>query len=202
MAAIGTKRSNFIVAVTGGIGSGKTAVCENLRACGQFVVSCDDAYSELLNDDKFTAMLNENFNGVLTAEGKLDRKKLSAIVFSDKEKLNKLNELTHGPIMARVKELCKDKVLAFCEVPLLFENCFEKYFDNVIVVLRNRQERIDSVVKRSGLNYEEVLLRINSQYNYEKGEFADYFVIRNVGDLSDLKYRTEEILKKLLDKIQ
>lgn len=202
MAKTGTKQNSFKVAVTGGIGSGKTAVCEILKKHGQFVVSCDGIYAELLREKEFLRDMANNFEGVISPDGTLDKTKLSAIVFSDTRQLEKLNSLTHTKIMERAFALCEGKKIAFCEVPLLFENGFETLFDAVIVVLRKKEDRISSVEKRSGLSEKEVLLRINSQYNYEKGDFANYYVTHNTGTFEDLERETTAILKKILNKIE
>ena len=94
--------SNYVVAVTGGIGSGKSTVSNIIKELGYAVFSADEVYKNLLNDSEF-------FNGVLSSVGvtyngdkKASLKEVSSIVFSSKEALNKLNNYTHPKIMQKL----------------------------------------------------------------------------------------------------
>ena len=82
------------IAITGGIGSGKSAVAEIIKNQGFSVFSCDEIYKELLRDKQFLNLISLNFDGVLSADGELDRQKLSDIVFNDKTALGVLNNIT------------------------------------------------------------------------------------------------------------
>lgn len=190
-------QNNLKIAITGGIGSGKSAVADIIVGQGYNVLSCDKIYSELLSDKNFILKLSDEFGDILTTEGELDRKKLSAIVFSDRVKLLKLNSLTHPEIMRRALEKMKGKGIWFCEVPLLFENGFEKYFDNVIVVLREKSARIASVAERDKITQEEIEKRVNSQFDYDNSTFEEYYVIHNNLNFEDLIKQTKKIIQKI-----
>lgn len=194
-------QSNLKIAITGGIGSGKSRVAEIIKREGYPVFSCDEIYGELLKDKIFLNILVNNFGNILDYNGELDRKKLSAIVFSDSRKLKLLNELTHSEIMGEALKRTENFKLSFCEVPLLFENGYEKLFDEVIVVLRNEEDRISSVVERDKISREEVIKRINRQYNYHNSHFAEYYVIHNDSDLYELEQKTVKTLKRIVNKI-
>lgn len=193
-------QSNIKIAITGGIGSGKSTVAEIIKCKGYAVFSCDKIYDELLKDNAFLKKLSKEFGGVLTDGGDLNRTKLAEIVFNDKETLKRLNALTHPAIMKKVKEKCKGEAISFVEVPLLFENGFEKVFNGVIVVLRDKEERISATVKRDGTDRAKVILRINSQLDYENCDFTQYYVLHNDRNLADLTQKTEKILKKIKSK--
>ena len=92
-------QNNIKIAVTGGIGSGKTTVCDIIKEQGYSVISCDEIYNRLLRDKSFLNSLVSEFGHILNGDGTLSRKKLSEIVFSDKDKLARLNEITHPEIM-------------------------------------------------------------------------------------------------------
>ncbi|MBD5583806.1 MAG: dephospho-CoA kinase [Clostridia bacterium] len=179
------------------MGSGKSAVAEILVKEGYPVFSCDKIYTKLLNDSNFLGKLSTQFDGIITPDGALDRAKLSETVFNDKSALSKLNALTHPAIMEEVLKKSKKEKLSFTEVPLLFENGFERYFDSVIVVLRDENERINAIVERDGIEREKVILRLKSQFNYDKCNFAKYYVIHNCSNFADLEQKTIEILKKI-----
>lgn len=183
------------IAVTGGSGSGKSEALKYIGKQGFHVFSCDEIYAELLNDKVFIDKLFCEFGGgIFTESGMLDRKRLSQIVFKNSEALNKLNSITHPEIMRIAVEKMEQFPLSFCEVPLLFEGGYENLFDGIIVILRDREERILSLMKRDGKSREEIINRLNSQYNYDNCEFAEYYVIHNNGNLSDFQ---QQILKTI-----
>lgn len=190
-------QNNIKIAVTGGIGSGKSAVCKIIGEQGYPVFSCDKIYSELLNFAEFIKKIDKEFGGVIAADGSLNRQALSATVFNNDAALKKLNAITHPEIMASAFKKMEGSRLAFLEVPLLFESGLERLFDGVIVVLRNIDDRINSVIKRDNLNREQVLKRINKQFDYENFDFTKYYVIHNYGSLTNLKQKTAEILQKI-----
>lgn len=159
--------------------------------------SCDEIYSELLTEKEFLNELDTVFGGVLDKDGKFDRKKLSGIVFGNEEELKKLNALTHKKILSAALRKMEGISLSFLEIPLLFENGFEKLFDGVIVVLRDLEKRIASVMCRDKISREQVISRINRQFNYEKFNFAKYYVIHNNGDFKDLAHKTLNLLKEI-----
>lgn len=190
-------QSNCKFAITGGIGSGKSTVAEIIRRQGYVVFSCDAIYNELLCNHEFLNKIILEFGDVIDENGTLDRSKLSEKVFNDEETLEKLNSITHPAIMKEVFNRSKDYKISFTEVPLLFESGLEENFDGVIVVLRNSEERITAVSARDKIDRESVILRIKSQFNYDNGDFAKYYVIHNNGNLINLVHKTSEILEKI-----
>lgn len=190
-------QSNFKFAITGGIGSGKSTVAEIIRGQGYAVFSCDEIYKELLCRKEFLNKIAYAFDGVIKEDGALDRSELSKIVFEDKAALDKLNSITHPAIMEEVFKRSSGLKLSFTEVPLLFENGFERYFDGVLVVLRDLNERIASVSKRDNIDAKTVNLRIKSQFNYGNYDFAKYYVIHNNGNFEDLEQNLTEILENI-----
>ena len=185
------------IAVTGGIGSGKSMVCSILREKGYPVFSCDGIYREMQADPVYLGALEKIFPGV-TAGGVLDRKKLSAVVFRDGAALAKLNALSHPAIMRRLYERMAAYPVAFAEVPLLFESGRQGDFDGVIVVYRPQRERIDAVRARDGLSEEEILLRMKNQADYEKIIREGHTVIYNDGDLSSLRHKVASAVEEIL----
>ena len=199
---IGMTQSNLKIAITGGIGSGKSEVCSYIRRAGFPVFSCDEIYGELLNKGIFDSDLKKCFGEQIFIDGKLNKKMLSGIVFENKEELEKLNKLTHNKILDCAFEKMKAYKLSFLEVPLLFENGFEELFDGVIVVLRKIEDRIQSVVKRSSISTEEAILRIKSQYNYDNYDFMKYYVIHNNSNFEHLSECVNNVLKNIKEKLK
>ena len=91
-------KQNKKIAVTGGIGSGKSTAMKMIKEHGFAVFSCDEVYADLVKDKRFLKKLCDIFGDVVTPGGQLDRKKLATIVFSDKNALEKLNAFTHPEI--------------------------------------------------------------------------------------------------------
>ncbi len=188
------------IAVTGGIGSGKSTVCKIIEEFGYPVFSCDKIYAEMLNAGYFNNDLAREFGrGIIDSDGKLDRAKLGEIVFSDDNKLKKLNELTHPKIFEKMFADAVNCASEFCffEVPILFEGGYEKLFDKVIVVLREEEERICSVTSRDNLSREAVLQRIKNQYNYQNNDFAQYYVMHNNHKIDTLPNIIKQIVLKI-----
>ena len=193
-------KQNKKIAVTGGIGSGKSTVIKILADKGYPVFSCDEIYAQLTGHKDFLRRLADEFGDVCDAGGHLDREKLAAIVFADEKKLARLNEITHPAIFEEMFSQADGAGgTCFCEVPLLFESGAEGMFDGVIVVLRDLNERIKSVAARSNLSRDSVVSRINSQFDYDNCNFAMYYVIHNNGNIEQLRAEVDKIIHRITE---
>ena len=185
------------IAITGGIGSGKSFVCKLLTQLGEVCYSCDEISKQLWLDEKYQQALSSLFPSA-TVNGKIVKERLANIVFNDKESLERLNAFSHPQIMSRLFEAMEkcNKSRVFAEVPLLFEGGFEKEFDEVIIVLRNRDKRIQAVAKRDGVAALVVENKIKLQFDYDINlqQLKNYFTIKNNSTVDDLK---EEVVKIL-----
>ena len=193
-------KQNKKIAVTGGIGSGKSTVLSMIEERGYPVLSCDRIYSELAERPEFIAKLCRHFGDITDGYGRLDRKKLSEIVFGDRKKLAKLDEITHPAIYNEMfrRAAGYDKI-CFCEVPLLFESGAQSLFDGVIVVMRDASDRMAGAANRDNVPEEAIKRRMTSQFDYDKGDFAEYYVIHNNSNLAQLQDKVETTLKRIED---
>lgn len=187
---------NKKIAVTGGIGSGKSTACKFIEEAGFRVYSCDRIYGALLRDEGFVKKLKNAFPRAIVG-GQFDKKKLAEIVFSDKRELERLDKLAFPEIMSRAFELLGGTGVGFLEVPLLFEGGYEKSFDEVWVVTRPRAERIAAVMERSALSKEETVARINSQFDYDAADLSAYRVIENDGGLENLRRKVLKAVEEI-----
>ena len=193
------------IAVTGGIGCGKTTVIEQVKELGYPVFSCDKIYHQILECPDYIRDINENFNNVVV-NGRIDRSALRELVFESQEVREKVNALAHPRIMAKLFSLMRDceDDLAFAEVPLLFEGNYQKDFDGVIVVLRNISARIKAICERDGGDEETALQKIRAQFDYESKENLRKLqtekirIIRNDGAKEELKYQVEKAIEFFL----
>ncbi len=189
------------IAITGGIGSGKSLVGKILKEKGYPVFSCDEIYKEITQEKEYLERLKGEFPFAIK-NGELDKKALSSVVFSDERALKKLNSIAHPYILTRLKQRMQNlkEKLVFAEVPLLFEENLQLEFDNVIVVLRSIEKRIKSIELRDGINENEIKKRIASQFDYDKNKsylIENYYVIENEDSIVRLQKKLEEILGNL-----
>jgi len=185
------------IAVTGGIGSGKSALSSAFKEMGYPVFSCDEIYKDIFSTEEYKNVLVGVFGKGILTDGCLDRKKISAEVFSDKDKLAALNAAAHPRIIKKLNEEMEKYPVSFAEVPLLFECGCENSFDKVIIVYRDKETRILSVMARDGLSREEAERRMAVQTDYEKLLSSDYCVVVNDGDLAALKKKASLFVKTL-----
>lgn len=187
------------IAITGGIGSGKSTVCEIIKKIGYPVYSCDEEYRELIGNGTLLAELVEEFGQkILNVDATLNRRILSEIVFGNEEKLKRLNSITHGKIFNSMFDKAgKYSGLVFFEVPILFEGGYQKLFNKIIVVERSTEKRIESVILRDGLNENEVKKRLNSQIDYDNYDFTKYYVIHNTTNITNLRDKVLNIITKI-----
>lgn len=179
------------IGVTGGIGSGKTIVCEVLRLHGIPVYDAD-LEAKKLNDTSpvVREKLIEAFGSDLYRNNILDRKKLAQLIFNNEENLRKTNSIIHPELAKHFKEWVEHRkhhpVIAI-DAAVLFEAGFHSLVDKTIVVLAPLETRIERAVKRGNLTQDQITARANSQMNDdEKVKLAD-FVIYNDGNHSLIK---------------
>lgn len=186
------------IAITGGIGSGKSTVAKWIAEQGYKVLSCDEIYKRLWDGHVFDGELHRIFGQAIFKDGAPDRKKLAEIVFGDDEKLARLNDLTHPVIINQMlKESDNCQGLCFVEIQLLFEGNYKSCFDKIIVVKRALRDRIQSIKQRNGFTEDEILKRISSQVNYDSLDLSDCYVIENKGTFDDLRKKTLTVVEEL-----
>lgn len=188
------------VAVTGGIGSGKSTVLNLIKELGYPVFSCDEICADLYKKQSVLRKIKKIFPSAVS--GKLfltaDKKKITELSFNDDENYNKLSSLLQGLIVKRLYKLMKrEKGVCFAEVPLLFEGGYQKDFDRVIVVTRDKKARIDGVKARSNISEETFNIISSRQVDYEKIDLSNCFVMVNDGGEEDLALKIEYFLSTL-----
>lgn len=182
------------IAVTGGIGSGKSTLCDLIKARGYPVFSCDEIYAQLCTETSFLAALDGRFPGCVK-NGALDRAYLSRLVFGDESARRALNALSHPHIMRQLIYKMQPHKVAFAEVPLLFESGTVQSFDMVLVVLRDTEKRVEAVMARSGLSADEIALRMARQFPYpsDRASYpANCILLQNNGTLRDLEISLQD----------
>ncbi len=193
-------KSNKLIAITGGIGSGKSVALDTLKSAGFFTLSCDQIVKDLYKTHAVKKVLKDIFPTAVSGEKRLtvNTKKIADITFFDKQKHSELTSAITPLVLDEViKRANRKKGLIFVEVPLLFECGYQDKFDGVIVIKRDLNARIESVKKRSNLTQEQILARINAQVDYCKLKLSNYIVITNDGDINHLKNSILDLAKSL-----
>ena len=184
-----------LIALTGGIGSGKSYAADILEKEGYFVLSCDKVARELSFDKDYLLTIKSRFPNAVKNDGEtlvLDRKALSEEVFSDKNKLLLLNSLTHPIILEEIKKRAKrsGQKIVIVEIPLLYESGYGNLFDKTVVIMRDKNQRIDSVKTRDNLSEKEIMDRINSQFDYDNFTDENAVIIVNDGNFKENLLKT------------
>ncbi len=189
------------VALTGNIGCGKSTVARIFSELGAFTVDADKVIKSFYRKGHpvYREVIEEFGKGVLDPEGNIDRKKLADIVFKDKEKLRRLESITHRALYEYLdslyKNLPEDSVVVV-EASLLIEKGTYKGYDKTVVVYAPYEVCRDRAV-RKGFTEEDFERRWRNQMDIEeKVKYAD-FVIDNSGSLEDTRRQVEEVFRRI-----
>ncbi|MEV4785240.1 dephospho-CoA kinase [Streptomyces tuirus] len=195
------------VGLTGGIGAGKSEVSRLLVACGAVLIDADRIAREVVapGTPGLASVVEAFGEGILAADGSLDRPRLGAIVFSDAEKLATLNAIVHPLVGARSRELeeaAADDAVVLHDVPLLTENGLAPLYDLVIVVDAAPETQLDRLVRLRGMTEEDARARMAAQATREqRREIAD-IVIDNDVPLEELEQRVKDVWAELVRRSQ
>lgn len=155
-----------LIAISGGIGSGKSVVSAIVGRLGYRVYDCDSRAKRLMDEDKsILQRLAADIDADAVADGRIDRRRLASVVFGDAGKLARLNEIVHGAVRADLalwvaNGRCEP---LFVETAILYQSGLDRMVDEVWDVTAPEALRVVRVMKRNGLTAAEVEARIESQ---------------------------------------
>ena len=175
------------IGLTGGIGSGKTYVSRVFESLGVPVFNTDNEAKKLLsNSEQLVQSLKDEFGNDIYDDYSLNNKKLASIVFSDSEKLGKLNSLVHPLVKQQFLDWQEVQKSSYVikESAILFESKSDKGLDAIICVTCPINLRIDRIKSRDGLSYFEIKNRIKNQISEEeKVNLSDHVIVNDEKDL-------------------
>ena len=182
----------ILIALTGGIGSGKSRAAAILEEFGAHSISADTLAREVLErgENGYNEVI-AHFGDEILNEGQIDRKKLAEIVFNDAKQLEVLESITHPLIRAKfiseTRALPESTVVVY-EIPLLAESISRQKqldFDHVLVLQSNPEIRVSRLIER-GFSAKEAQLRIANQHSDEQRKEIATHLINNEGSLEEL----------------
>ena len=187
--------------ITGSIASGKSTVVNLLKERGFSVIDADLIAHEQLEICK-GEIVREFGEQILDEAGKIERKKLGAIVFRKPKKLKNLEQILHPKIKAEIffiaSQLESLGQVYFVDIPLFFEKK-ERYaeFKNVAVIYAPKELLLSRLMSRNALNLEDAKARVELQMDIEQKKKMAKFVIDNSGDRENLELELEKFLKQI-----
>ena len=191
-----------IIGLTGGIGSGKTAVATYMQSLGIPVYISDLEAKKVMEFPEIIEQIANTFGEQVLKDKILDRDKLASIVFTSPEKLKLLNAIVHPAVKKHFDswlEINKNQPIVVKEAAILFESGSYKDCDKIITVTAPLETRIERIMKRDGTTREKILQRINNQLSDEERISRSQFVISNI-NYSQTKKQVNEIVILLKNK--
>ena len=193
------------VALTGGIGCGKSEVSTLFSNWGAYIFDADAIAKNILSENKTAQkeLISEFGSDITSIKGDIDRKKLSRIAFQNEHNQLKLNTIIH-PFVFQEIDLCFDRVSAkekheifIVDAALIYESGADTHMDYVIVISSHLKIRTERVMSRGDLSRDEFLKRVDLQWpEKDKIEMADFIILNN-GSKDALQREAKKIYNQL-----
>ena len=175
------------IGITGGIGSGKTYVAAVFQSLGIPIFYADSQAKKLMiSSEKLIKLLKKEFGNDIYKDTYLNKEKLASIVFSNSDKLQKLNSLVHPIVKEEFNNWCNSQTSPYVikEAAILFESKSHLGLDAVICVSAPLELRMKRLLKRDNLNEKEINQRIENQIlQEEKEKLSNYIIVNDEKDL-------------------
>jgi dephospho-CoA kinase len=195
----------LIVALTGGIATGKSIVAKTLQDLGCYVHHADQIAHQLMEPERpaWKKIVSRFGQEILNPDKTIDRKKLGTLIFADEKKRNFINQLIHPLVLEEKKKIIakleKDghHEIFVSEAALTIESGFAEFFDKIIVVFCREEIQTKRLMERDNINREEALKKMASQMpTEEKLKSADY-TIDSSGAVQSTVEQTEKVFFSL-----
>lgn len=169
------------IGITGGIGSGKTYICEKFKKLGIKVYNADENAKKLININQIIrTKLIDNFGDKIYINSKLNKEKLSEIIFNNPEKLKIVNSIVHPEVNKDFELWCNKNIsekIIIKEAAILFESDSYKNVDKIISVISPIELRIKRILLREKTTENEIYKKINNQISdIEKIKKSDFII--------------------------
>lgn len=187
------------IGITGGIGSGKTYICNLLRERGYEVYNCDDEAKRLmLEDEEIISQIKTLIgNDAYTPDGQLNKPVIANFIFSDKDNAAKVNSIVHPAVKRDFLRWAEGKQVAIMESAILFESGFDNVVDTTVLIWADARNRLKRAMTRDHATCEQIEARMAAQISDDEARRkADYIFRHNNYD------ETENEMRKLIQYIE
>lgn len=193
------------IGLTGGLASGKSLVGRTLAELGCLWIQADALGHAVLmpGGEAYEPVVEEFGDGILNADGTINREKLAGEVFGNPERLRKLSSFVHPPVIARENEIIEEYEarepggIAVVEAAILIETGNHKRFDRLIVTHCELEQQVERAVRRGGATREAVIERLNRQLPAEEKLCAADYVVDTSGTKENTMRQVREIYQAL-----
>lgn len=187
------------IALTGGISTGKSTVCNLFKLHGFLIIDADEIAHKLLDEN--SAKIAEMFGSQYVENGKVLRKELGKIIFTNEDNKLKLESLLHPLIKDEIVKRSRlfesqDKPY-FIDIPLFFEKMHYP-IPRSLVIYTPKDLQVQRLMKRDNISEEEALIKISNQWDIEKKKELADMVIDNSKDLKNLQNEVERIIEEII----
>ena len=192
-----------VIGLTGTTGSGKSTAAMILKNRGAYVIDADKVAHEIIRKGKeaYNEIIEAFGDGILGDDGEIERKKLAAIVFTNKEKLEKLNSITHKIIVKRIEDEVNTKKaenyeFIVIDAPLLIQTGLHKCCDSIWGIYADEETRTERIIKRDNISREKALERIRNQKGFQEtiDKYANCIINNGNGASYDMEVFIEHEL--------
>jgi dephospho-CoA kinase len=190
-----------IIGLTGGIGSGKTTIAKHIEALGIPVYIADEKAKIILELPETLKAIKLAFGSEVFEDEKLNKTKLSDLVFNNPKMLMLLNQIVHPAVKLDFENwlnVNKEHPIVVKEAAILFESGSYKDCDAIITVVAALNNRIQRVIQRDNTDIDSVMTRINNQWTDEMRILKSDYIVENE-DINNAYAQTENIIKMLLN---
>ncbi|HPE16600.1 MAG TPA: dephospho-CoA kinase [Oscillospiraceae bacterium] len=194
-----------IIGITGGSGAGKTTALGVLAALGVVIVDCDALYHGLLERDReLHDTLVAVFGDVTGQDGRLDRKKLGAVVFRDAEALEELNAISHAAVLRELRVFLEEaraagETAVAIDAIALLESGVGKLCDCVVGIVAPEEVRVRRLMARDGISRQYALLRIRAQKPERFFRKKCDYILENQNNEAAFANEAERLFRRILN---
>ena len=198
------EKKTKIIGLTGGIGSGKTTVSKYLQSLGFCVLDADQISREAVEPgqpalEELAALFG---TWILTADGRLDRRKMADLIFADASKKKAADEIIHSKVAQALRQAAESfqGELLFMDIPLLFEAGWDIYMDEVWLVDAEEELQISRTMARDAVDRKSVERRMDNQMGRLEKRKRAQRILDNSGEKEDLYRKVDGFLKQIQEK--
>lgn len=198
-------KKTIIIGLTGQSGAGKTMLCNFLSQMEIAIIDCDILAKEVLQSNPLCiASIKSAFPSIILNEDEtINRQALASIVFQNPTQLQRLNTVIFPYIIARIREeiaiLTHGTPRAIMlDAPTLFESGVDSLCDDTIAVIAQKQTRLERIMLRDSLSFEQATQRINAQHNDDYYKEKSDYLLCNYGDASSFLKCAKTLCEKIL----